>query len=257
MQSAGTTAVDTAAADRRGRRQLAACVRLLHSEGLLTYNGHVSMRVPGEDAFLIHALVDSRSEVAPERLLTVSLDGAVLDAPPDCRPPSEYPIHAEIYRARADVGAVAHIHSEHAIAFTLVEGVTLRALRCDALDWADGVPVHADPTRIKTPAQGRALAATLGTGSAALMRAHGAVLAAPSVIEVFKVCVQFEENARAQLLASRLGPIAPLTAAELDALRACHPPEFRAHYARKIWRYHVSQGRAAGIIPASWVEDLA
>jgi TRAP transporter TAXI family solute receptor len=197
MQLSKTTAVTAAAPAGRSRRQLAACVRLLHREGLLTYNGHVSTRVPGADAFLIHTLVDSRSNVAPERLAIVSFDGDVIDAPSDCRPPSEYPIHAEIYRARDDVGAVAHIHSEHAIAFTLVEGVTLRALRCDALDWADGVPVHADPTRIKTAEQGRALAATLGAGSAALMRAHGAVLVAPSVVEVFKVCVQFEENARA------------------------------------------------------------
>jgi L-fuculose-phosphate aldolase len=256
MQPNVSTTASTTATSERDRKQLAACVRLLHMEGLLTYNGHVSLRVPGHDAFIIHALVDSRSEIAPERLLTVSFDGDVLDAPQGTRPPSEYPIHAEIYRARDDVGAVAHVHSEHAIAFTLVEGAELKALRCDALDWADGVPTHADPTRIKTAEQGRALAATLGIGNAALMRAHGAVLAAASVIELFKVCVQFEENARAQLLASRLGQVAPLTDTELAALRESHPPEFRAHYARKIWRYYVSQGRAAGIIPKDWVEDL-
>ncbi len=225
-------------------------------ERLLTYNGHVSARVPDCDQFLIHALVDSRSDVVPERLLTVDFDGRVIDAPPQCRPPSEYPIHAEIYRARDDVAAVAHIHSEHAIAFTLVEDVMLQALRCDALDWADGVPVHRDPSRIKTAEQGRSLARTLGTGSAALMRAHGAVLTAPSVIELFKACVQFEENARAQLLATRLGTPKPLTPSELEVLRASHPPAFRAHYARKIWRYYVAQGRAHDVIPADWVEEL-
>jgi L-ribulose-5-phosphate 4-epimerase len=241
----------------RDRIELAACVRLLHEQGLLSYNGHVSRRVPGQHAFLIHALVDPRHEVAPDRLLTVDFDGHVLAGPAGCRPPSEYPIHAEIFRARADVGAVAHVHSEAAIAFTLVAGVTLRALRCDALEWAGGVPVHPDPTRISSAAQGRALAATLGNGSAALMRAHGAVLVAPGVPELFKTCVHFEENARAQLLASRLGSLAPLTDAELTALRASHPPEFRAHYARKIWQYHVSAGRRAGMIPDAWLEHLA
>ena len=225
-------------------------------EGLLTYNGHVSMRVPAAKAFLIHSLVDSRAEVAPERLLTVDFDGKVVDGPSNCRPPSEYPIHAEIYRAREDVGAVAHIHSEHAIAFTLVVGVTLTAMRCDGLDWAGGVPVHPDPTRIKSAAQGAALAATLGSGDAALMRAHGAVLVAPSVIEVFKTCVQFEENARAQLLATRLGTLAPLTAAEGAALRESHSETFREHYAQKIWRYYITQGRSAGIIPEKWLEAL-
>ena len=238
------------------RRRLAACVRLLHREGLLTYNGHVSMRLPGIDALLIHSLVESRAEVSPDALLTIDFDGRVLEGPAGLKPPSEYPIHAEIYRARSDVGAVAHIHSEHAIAFTLVEGVRLTAMRCDALDWADGVPVHPDPTRIKDASQGRALASTLGSGNAALMRAHGAVLTAPSVIEVFKTCIQFEENARVQMLAAQLGKLAPLTRDELAALQRSHPAEFRAHYARKIWAYHITQGHREGIIPETWLEVL-
>ena len=79
MQPDVSTSASTAATSERDRKQLAACVRLLHREGLLTYNGHVSLRVPGSDAFVIHALVDSRSEIAPERLLTVTFDGDVLD----------------------------------------------------------------------------------------------------------------------------------------------------------------------------------
>ena len=50
----------------RDRVRLAACVRLLHMEGLLTYNGHVSVRIPDANRFLIHSLVDSRAEVSPE-----------------------------------------------------------------------------------------------------------------------------------------------------------------------------------------------
>jgi len=48
----------------RDRVRLAACVRLLHMEGLLTYNGHVSVRIPDANRFLIHSLVDSRAEVS-------------------------------------------------------------------------------------------------------------------------------------------------------------------------------------------------
>lgn len=256
MQPTLTQSMHEAPVTDQDRRRLAACVRLLHMQGLLTYNGHVSMRVPGNDALLIHSLVESRAEVSPEGLLIIDFDGRVLDGPPGMKPPSEYPIHAEIYRARADVGAVAHIHSEHAIAFTLVEGVTLTAMRCDGLDWAGGVPVHPDPTRIRDSSQGRALASTLGDGDAALMRAHGAVLAAHGVIEVFKTCVQFEENARAQLLAAQLGKLAPLTRDEIAALQRSHPAEFRAHYARKIWTYYVKQGCRDGIIPETWLEVL-
>ena len=65
------------------------------------------------------------------------------------------PMTVEIDRVRSDVMAVAHIHSENAIAFKLAKGASLRAMRCDAFRWARGVPVHGDPTRIKSAEQGR------------------------------------------------------------------------------------------------------
>ena len=238
------------------RIKLAACVRLLHMEGILTYNGHVSVRGPESDRFLIHSLVDPRTEVLPERLLVMSLDGEVVESTGGRRPPSEYPIHAEIYRARRDVQAVAHIHSENAIAFTLAKNATLQAMRCDAARWAGGVRVHADPTRIRTAEQGRELADTLADRDAVLLRAHGAVLVASGLLEVFMACINFEENARAQILAGRLGEPLPLTAEEVEALEESSPDAFRSHYAAKIWRYYVSKAVRTDLIPEAWSEKL-
>lgn len=236
------------------RIQLAACVRLLHMEGLLTYNGHVSVRAP--KGFLIHSLLDSRAEVVPEFLLLSDLDGRILEPVKGRKLPSEFPIHGEIYRARPDVMAVAHIHSENAIAFTLAKGARIQAMRCDGARWAGGVPVHGDPSRIKSAEQGRALAETMGDGDAVLLRAHGAVLAATGVLELFMTCIHFEENVRAQILASQLGELAPLTEEEIATLEASWPDSFRKHYAAKIWRYYVTKGMSAGLIPEAWLEKL-
>jgi len=238
------------------RVRLAACVRLLHMEGLLTYNGHLSVRDSRADRFLIHSLVDSRAEVAPEGLLLLNLDGEVLEAADGRKPPSEYPIHAEIYRARPDVGAVAHIHSEYAIAFTLTKDAKLLPMRCDGARWAGGVPVHADPTRIKSAQQGRELSDTLAEHDAVLLRAHGAVLVATGLLELFMACIHFEENARAQVLAGHLGEPVPLTEEEIAALQDSWPDSFRSHYAAKIWRYYVHKGARAGLIPETWAEKL-
>lgn len=238
------------------RVRLAACVRMLHMEGLLTYNGHVSLRIPQTDAFLIHSLVGSRADVSPEFLLSADFDGRVLEAVSGLRLPSEYPIHGEIYRARTDVMAIAHIHSENAVAFTLAKDAVLRAMRCDAFGWAQGVPVHGDPTRIKTLDQGRALAKTMAGNDAVLLRAHGAVLSAAGLIELFMKCIHFEENARAQILASRLGEPAPLTEAEVAAIDASWPETFREHYAAKIWHYFVNKALRARLIPEAWSEAL-
>jgi ribulose-5-phosphate 4-epimerase/fuculose-1-phosphate aldolase len=239
------------------RTELAACVRLMHDAAILNYNGHVSARLEGEDRLVIHSLVTPRSEVGPGDFVVCGLDGAVLEAAPGHKPPSEVFIHSEIYKARPDVGAIAHIHSESVIAFTLTtHAPCLKLVRCDAVRWRSGIPMDLDPTRIRSREQGAALAATLGPHRAALMRAHGAVLVAPGPRAVFADTIQFDENARAQLLAATLGTPAPLTDAELDALEEASPPEFMDHYVNKIWRYYVERGRAAGLIPDDWAAHL-
>jgi len=240
------------------RTELSACVRLMHDQGILNYNGHVSARIEGADRLLIHSLTTPRSEVGPEHFVVCDLDGNLVEAAPGLKPPSEVHIHSEIYKARPDVGAIAHIHSENVIAFTLTKEVPrLRLMRCDAVRWRSGVPTHPDPTRIRNAEQGAELAATLGPNRAALMRAHGAVLVAPNARAVFADTIQFDENARANLLAAALGTPAPLTEAELDALSEASPPEFIDHYMNKIWQYYVQRGRAAGLLPEAWAEHLA
>ena len=53
-----------------------------------------------------------------------------------------------------------------------------------------------------------------------------------------------------------LGEIDPLSELELEALAAPSPPEFEDHYAAKIWRYYVSRGVDAGVIPAAWRQAI-
>jgi L-ribulose-5-phosphate 4-epimerase len=240
------------------RTELSACVRLMHDEEILNYNGHVSARVEGEDKLLIHSLSTPRSEVGPEHFVVCDLEGHMLEAAPDLKAPSEVFIHSEIYKARPDVGAIAHIHSENVIAFTLTkERPCLELMRCDAIRWRSGIPIHPDPTRIRNHQQGAELAETLGQHRAALMRAHGAVLVAPNARSVFADTIQFDENARAQILASTLGTPAPMTEAELDALQEASPPEFIDHYMNKIWQYYAQRGLASGLLPEEWAEHLA
>src|SRR4051794_34496050 len=110
--------------------ETAATTRLLESEGILDYSGHVSTRIPGRDAFVIQIGSTSRAEVSPESMLVVDYDGNVLEG--DGQPPSELPIHLEILRARPDVQSVLHSHMELAIAFTMMEGVKLLPMRARA-----------------------------------------------------------------------------------------------------------------------------
>src|SRR5262245_33258391 len=177
--------------------ETAATTRLLESEGILDYSGHVSTRIPGRDAFVIQIGSTSRAEVSSDSMLVVDYDGNVLEG--DGQPPSELPIHLEILRARPDVQSVLHSHMELAIAFTMMEGVKLLPMRARASRWKSGIPIDPDQSHIKLPDQGRALARTLGPHHAVLMRAHGLCLVAESVRALFIDAVQSKDNAAAQM----------------------------------------------------------
>jgi ribulose-5-phosphate 4-epimerase/fuculose-1-phosphate aldolase len=232
--------------------ETAATTRLLEAEGILDYSGHVSTRIPGRDAFVIQIGSTSRAEVTPESMLVVDYDGTVLEG--DGQPPSELPIHLEILRARPDVQSVLHSHMELAIAFTMMEGVKLVPMRARASRWKSGIPTDPDPSHIKLPEQGRALAKTLGPHHAVLMRAHGLCLVAESVQALFVDAVHFKENATAQMQALQAGakPI-PLTDAEIAQIERM---EMREWHIKKLWNYYIRKANVENVLPQSWADQL-
>jgi L-ribulose-5-phosphate 4-epimerase len=226
----------------------AATTRLLEAEGILDYSGHVSIRIPGRDAFMIQIGVTSRQELTPADILVCDFDCKVIEG--TGQPPSETVIHSEIYKARPDVNAVLHCHMDLAIAFTMMDGVKIELMRARASRWKSGVPTHPDPSHIKLKEQGIELAKTLGPHHVALMRAHGLVMTAESMRHLFVDAVHFKENALAQLQVMQSGakPV-PLTAAEIEEIEAM---EMRDWHAKKLWNYYVRKAIKDGVLPGDW-----
>jgi ribulose-5-phosphate 4-epimerase/fuculose-1-phosphate aldolase len=152
------------------------------------------------------------------------------------------------------VQAVLHSHMELAIAFTMMEGVTLQPMRARASRWKSGIPIDPDPSHIKTTEQGRALARTLGPHHAVLMRAHGLTLVAESVQALFIDAVHFKENATAQMQALQAGakPL-PLTDAEIEQIEKM---EMRSWHIKKLWNYYVRKGLSEDVLPGEWKDPL-
>ncbi len=173
--------------------------------------GHVSIRDPADpNKFLM-----SRS-LAPELvtaadILVHDLDGNT-PAPASVKLYSERFIHAEIYRTRPDVNAIVHCHSPSLIPFGVV-GVALRPLYHMSSFLGAGVPVFdirkaaggSTDMLIRTPELGRALAQSLGSHPAALMRGHGAVIVGRDIQQVVFRAVYTELNAKLQSQALALG----------------------------------------------------
>jgi ribulose-5-phosphate 4-epimerase/fuculose-1-phosphate aldolase len=200
------------APDARARlvEDLVAANRILADQGVLDAYGHVSVRHPTEPGrFLM-----SRS-LAPE--LVTAAD--VLDHDLQGQAPAaggatlylERFLHAEIYRARPDVGAIVHSHAPSLIPFG-VSGVPLRPLYHMSAFLGSGVPVFdiraaagASDMLVRTPALGRALAKALGPNAVALLRGHGAVVVGPDLPHAVFRSVYAEVNARLQAQALALG----------------------------------------------------
>src|SRR5262245_38549037 len=124
---------------------------------------------------------------------------------------SERFIHGEIYKIRPDVHSVVHCHARPLIPFGFAKGAKLRPMfhMCGFLGC--GVPIFEireaggmTDMLIRTPALGKALAASLGDKLVVLMRGHGATMVGNSIPESVFRAVYATENASIQMQAHAL-----------------------------------------------------
>ena len=86
------------------RQQLVDCIRMLEKADIIDHNGHVSVRYG--DNLLINNGAAVKGRLTQDDLVEIDMDGKVVSG--NGKPPLEFHIHTEIYRARPDVQAVAH-----------------------------------------------------------------------------------------------------------------------------------------------------
>jgi ribulose-5-phosphate 4-epimerase/fuculose-1-phosphate aldolase len=215
--------------------------RILASEDVVDAYGHVSLRHP-EDAkrfFLARSLAPELVE--PGDIMEFDLEGNALGG--DRRQPYlERFIHAAVYEARPDVMSVVHAHAEDVLPFGIT-AAPLKPVIHSGSFMGEQVPVwdirdrFGDTNLLVTDiAQGRDLARALDRNNVALMRGHGFVAAARSLIEVVRMSVYTPRNARVQLNAARLGgEVKALSRGEIEARNAGYKPHSPETW--RAWEY--------------------
>jgi ribulose-5-phosphate 4-epimerase/fuculose-1-phosphate aldolase len=206
---------------------LAIANHILYDQHVVDAFGHVSVRHDKRpDRFLL-ARNMAPAMVTADDIITFDLDGNPIDAG-DRKVYLERFIHAEIYRARPDVGSVVHSHSHAVIPFGAMRTHKLRAIfHMGGFIGAD-TPVFeirecvgdGSDLLISNSALGAALAKSLGPTSVVLMRGHGATVVGPTLPEAVYRGVYVDINARLQLQTIGLGPVNYLTEAEGRATAA-------------------------------------
>ena len=222
---------------------LASAIRLLTAEGLIDMNGHMSARLPGTDHVLINDRQTSRSAVRSEHIVTVDRHGRPLRGEGD--PPAEVPIHTRIYTARPDVHCVAHLHPQFATVFPIAGRPLVPVFQLGAAFPVQGLPVYDDADLIRSDAEADAVARTLGSGRAVLLRGHGAVVVGEDVETCFTTSIWMEENAKKQLWASVLGTPRVFTEEEARRVRASL---WERNILLKTWEHYVGKGHREGIL---------
>jgi ribulose-5-phosphate 4-epimerase/fuculose-1-phosphate aldolase len=198
------------AGERKLRGEIIAACKILAREGLVRGFGHVSARLPGTSRFLLTPRV-SLELVRAGDLLAMSLDGKVASGRK--APPFEAPLHAAIYRARPDVGAIARIHGRKANRFG-ASRTPLVPVHNHGSFFGGGVPVFSQPDLVSTAELGEAVARSLGGHRAILLRGNGQVVVGASVAEAVMMAIYLEETADIYHGALQLGEPIPLSAEE-------------------------------------------
>ena len=196
------------------RIDLAAAYRLIHRLGLDdSIYTHISVRLPGSnDRFLINPYGLRFEEVTASNLVTVDLDGIVIDDPLGLGiNPAGFTIHSAVHAARPDVACVLHTHTVAGVAVSC-QKQGLLPLNQWSMQFTDRLAYH-DYEGIALDLDERErLVADLGDKFVMVLRNHGMLTCGRSVAEAFKLMHNLERSCRAQLAIQSAGAeIAPLS----------------------------------------------
>jgi L-fuculose-phosphate aldolase len=136
-----------------------------------TIGGHVSIRVPGEDAFWCNAFDRALVELEPDDVVKVGFDGTVLSS-------ARYVsvglgFHAGIYALRPDVNAIVHSHGH----WITTQAAFARPPKC----WHNLATFFVGDCAMSPDDSLDSIAPALGDKSTILIPWHGAITVAPTI----------------------------------------------------------------------------
>ncbi len=200
----------------RLRSQLVELSHRLHQMGwVANHDGNASVRLNG-NRLLITSTGVSKREIDDASLLIVDLDGKVLEG--RRKPFSELELHLAVYRARPEVDAVVHAHPPHATAFGLCGcELTPIAMPEVVVSLGNRIPtlgrfLPRDPEGVKR------VEIQAGAYDAMLLSGNGVLTFGTDLTQALLRMELVEHYAQILSVARLLGPVEPLTDAEMAKL---------------------------------------
>jgi ribulose-5-phosphate 4-epimerase/fuculose-1-phosphate aldolase len=174
-------------------------------------------------------------EITPETLIRVDLEGNVVDG--ELPRHLEWPIHAEIFRARSDITCVVHTHPIYSIAFAAT-GEPLHAISHEGAQFTPpDVPRFTQTSDLTTTREpGEEFAGTMNGRLACYLVNHGIVVAGNTIDQAVVSAINVERASQVQLLAAASGQPFRWTSDEEIAGKREHI--FGEGMLRNVWNYY-------------------
>jgi len=217
------TAADSKQAKRRDRavlrelkEKLILAGRILDMEDLVRPLGHITVRVPGTETFLITRGV-SPGMATVDDVLVCDMDGNVIEGKYS-RTFGEVLAHAGVYRKRNDIRSVAHTHSWNVMALSMTE-TTIVPASFESIKVAyEPVALYKKVSFLDNLEVTEEIADLIGSNRAVILKGHGAIVAGKSIEEATVSAIDLERAAKAQFMASCAGKLVPFTEKEMEPL---------------------------------------
>jgi len=222
------------------KKKLIVANKILESEKLATPFGHVSIRIPGTETFLITRSVAPGAATLND-ILVCDLNGTILQGKyKDTY--SEVVIHSGAYKIRKDFNSVVHSHPPYVIALSSA-GLTVLPSNLQATSLGpEPIAVFGKMVFIDRLEWGEEIAALFGPNSAVILKGHGAVAAGTSVEEAIYATRILETSAMTQWRARCVGTLVMPTEEEEQILTAYHQSVKRpGHGGAREWAYYESK----------------
>jgi len=190
-------------AEWKMRVDLAACYRLADMFGFsdIIWN-HITAKIPHSEHFLINRFGLRFDEVTASNLVTLDLDGNVID--PGSATSEEdinvtgFIIHSAIHAARSDVHCVMHSHSSSGLSVSVLKEGLLPMIQ-DAMDLYGRVAYHDYAGLSMDTAEREGLATRLGDRKAMILKNHGLLTCGETVGEAFMLMYYLERACKVQM----------------------------------------------------------
>lgn len=179
-------------------------------------DGNVSVKISDNEIIATPTGI-SKSFITPEKLVTIDMDGNILEAEEGYRPSSEIKMHLCCYKEREDVGSVIHAHPPGATSFAVAHVHMDNYSMIESIIAIGSVPItpYGTPSTNEVP---DAIRPYLQKHDVMLLENHGALTVGADLLTAYYRMESLELWAKIELNARILGGVKELSRENIDRL---------------------------------------